>query len=139
MDPISRMLTSIRNAQAVLKPTVAIPFSNLKYEIAKILERERFVEKAEKKGKKIKKTIEITLKYLPRNENSLLRGQDQIPAISGLKRISKLGQRIYINHKAIKPVKGGYGIAIISTSKGLLTNKEARKQKLGGELICEIW
>ena len=126
-DPISNMLTSIRNAQAVLKQTVVVPFSNLKYEIAKILGKEGFVASVEKKGKKIK-TFEISLKY-----------KDNIPTISGLKRISKPGQRIYIDYKAIRPTRGGYGIGIISTSKGLLTNKEAKKQKIGGELICEVW
>lgn len=76
----------------------------------------------------MKKIIEIVLKY-----------DNKIPEISGLKRISKSGQRIYINHHEIKKVRGGYGIAIISTSKGLMTDKEARKQKLGGEILCEIW
>ena len=128
MDPISDMLTSISNALAVKHHRVDIPFSNLKYEIAKILEREGFVEKVEKKGKRQKRFIDITLKYI-----------DNQPAISGLKRISKPGQRIYSNWKKIKRVKGGYGIAIISTSKGLMTDKEARKQKLGGEIICEVW
>ncbi len=127
-DPIADMLTKIRNAQAVGLPTVELPFSNLKYEIAEILAKNGFIEKAEKKGRKIKKTIEITLKY-----------QDKIPVISGLKRISKLGQRIYLDSKKIKKVRGGYGVAIISTSKGLMTNKETRKQKLGGEGICESW
>jgi small subunit ribosomal protein S8 len=128
MDPISDMLTAIRNAQRVSKDTVSIPFSNLKYEIAKILERERFIGKVERKGRKERKKIEITLKY-----------EDKRPAISGLKRISKSGQRVYKSHNLIKRVKGGYGIAIISTSKGLLADKEARKKKLGGEVICEIW
>lgn len=127
-DPIADMLTSIRNALAVQHPTVEVPFSNLKYEIAKILEREGFIEKAEKRGKKIKKIIEITLKY-----------EGKMPFISGLRRISKLGQRIYKRAKELRKVKGGYGIAIISTSKGLMTGKEARKQKLGGEVIAEIW
>jgi len=128
VDPITDMLNRIRNAQAVLKETVEVPFSNLKYEIAKILEKNGFIEKVEKKGKKTKKIIEITLKY-----------DNKIPAISGLKRISKPGQTIYLGHRKIKRVKGGYGIAIISTSKGLMTDKEARKQKLGGEVICEVW
>ena len=128
MDPISDMLTSIRNALAVKHSTVIIPFSNLKYEIAKIFEKEGLVERIEKKGKKSKRLIEITLKY-----------SDNEPAISGLKRISKPGQRIYSNWKKIKRVKGGYGVAIISTSKGLMTNKEARKNKVGGEMICEVW
>jgi len=131
-DPVADMLNRIRNAQAVLKETVDIPLSNLRYEIAKILEKGGFVAEVEKKGKKTKKVIEITLKY-----------NEKIPVISGLKRISKPGQRIYKKAKELKPVKGGYGIAIISTSKGggggLMTDKEARKQKLGGEVICEIW
>lgn len=133
MDSISNMLTSIRNAQAVLHPTVTVPFSNLKYEIVKILEKQGFVERIEKKRKKTEKLIEITLKY--NNDN-----QQKEPAISGIKRVSKPGQRIYLPAQKIRKVKGGYGLAIISTSKaGLVTDKEARKQKLGGEIICEIW
>ncbi len=127
-DPISDILNRIRNAQPVGKEIVEVPFSNLKYEIAKILVKYGFIEKVEKKGKKAKKNIEITLKY-----------KDRIPAILGLKRISKPGQRIYLSYQKIKRVKGGFGIAIISTSKGLMANKEAKKQKLGGEVICEIW
>jgi len=128
-DPICDMLNRIRNAQAVLKETVDIPFSDLKYGIAKILEKKGFVAKIEKKGKKTRRTIEITLKY---DANQ--------PVISGLKRISKPGQRIYKKAKEIKPVKGGYGVAVISTPKeGLVTDKEARKKKLGGEVICEVW
>lgn len=128
MDPIADMLTSIRNAQAVLKETVKIPFSKLKFEIAKILEKNAFVEKVEKKGRGIKRIIEIKLKY-----------EDKKPVISGLKRISKPGQRIYLRAKKIKPVRSGYGISIISTSKGLLTDEEVRKQNIGGEIICEVW
>lgn len=127
-DPISDMIIRITNAQAVLRPTVSIPFSNFKYEIAKILEKEGLIEKVEEKGKKVKKIIDITLKY-----------HNKEPIISGLKRVSKPGQRIYIEAKEIKKIKGGYGLAIISTSKGLMTNKEARKQKLGGEIIFEVW
>ncbi len=137
-DPITDMLNRIRNAQAVLKSTVDVPFSNLKYEIAKILEKKGFIAKVEKKGKKIKRIIEITLKY---NGEKVTEGEGQqkLPVISGLKKISKPGQRIYKKAKEIKPVKGGYGMAIISTPKGLMTDKEARKRKLGGEIICEIW
>lgn len=129
MDSVSDMLTSIRNAILVKHPTVSVPFSNLKYEILKILEKEGFIEKVEKKGKKSKKILEITLKYT----------EDGLSIISGLKRVSKPGQRIYAGRKNIKRVKGGYGIAIISTSQGLMTDKNARRQKLGGEVICEIW
>jgi len=127
-DPITDLLNQIKNAQAVLHPKIEIPFSNLKYEIAKILERKGFVQKLEKKGKKTKKTFEIILKY-----------EGKVPVISGLKRISRPGQRIYLKTKEIKSVKGGYGIAIISTPKGLMTDKEAKRQKLGGEVLCEIW
>ena len=129
MDPIADMLTVIRNAQAVKKDTVVVPFSNLKYEIARILEKNGFVDKVAKEGRKTKRAIMITLKY----------GEAKEPAISGLKRISKPGQRIYKKFKELKSVKSGFGIAIISTSKGLMTDKEARKQKLGGEIICEVW
>lgn len=128
-DPVADMLTMIRNALAVKSSKVLVPFSQLKYGIAKILEKEGFVEKVEKRGRGSKRNIEIVLKY----------AKDGTPAISGLKRISKPGQRIYLPYKKIKRVKGGYGIAIISTSKGLLTDKEARRQKTGGEVLCEIW
>jgi small subunit ribosomal protein S8 len=128
MDQISEMLCSIMNAQAVLKASITVPFSNLKYEMAKILENEGLVDKIEKKGKKTKKTLDIGLKY-----------NDNVPVISGLKRISKPGQRIYAKYTELKVVKSGYGFSIISTSKGLLTNKDARRQKLGGEVICEVW
>ena len=128
MDPIADMLTSIRNAQAVLKETVKIPFSKLKLELAKVLEKNDFVKKVEKKGRGIKRVIEIKLKY-----------EDKAPVISGLKKISKPGQRIYARAKEIKPVRSGYGISIISTSKGLMTDKEVRKQNIGGEVICQVW
>lgn len=136
VDPIADMLNRIRNALMVLHLTVSIPFSKLKYEIAKILEKEGFIEKVEKKGRKEKKVIEITLKKEEISEES---GEKIKPAISGLKRISKPGQRIYAGAKEIKRVRGGYGTAIISTPKGIMTDKEARKKKLGGEIICEIW
>jgi small subunit ribosomal protein S8 len=128
MDQISEMLTAIRNAQAVLKPTVIVSFSEFKSEIIGLMEKEGFLEKSEKKNRKNGKALEITLKY-----------KDNVPVISGIKRISKPGQRIYVGYNDMKSVRNGYGMSIISTSKGLLTNKEARKQKIGGELICEVW
>ena len=135
-DPIADMFNRIRNAQAVLHSTVDIPFSNIKYEIAKILEKQGFIKKVEKKAKGPQKTLEIGLKY---QKNSLAGERETKLAISDLKRVSKPGQRIYIRSQKIIPVRGGYGIAILSTSQGLMTNKEARKKKLGGEVICEIW
>lgn len=128
MDPVADMLTKIRNALMVSKPVVDVPFSQLKYSIAKILEKNGFVEKVDKLGRGPKRKIRIFLSY-----------KDKKPIISGLKKISKPGRRVYVSKDEIKPVKGGYGIAILSTSKGILTDKEARKQGVGGELICEIW
>jgi len=133
-DPIADMFNRIRNAQAVFHPTADVPFSNIKFEIAKILEQEGFITKAEKKGKKNKKVIEIILKY---NKNEGF--EKDSPAIETVNRISRSGQRIYSSYKDMKRVRDGFGIAIISTSKGLMTNKEARKQKAGGEVICEVW
>jgi small subunit ribosomal protein S8 len=133
MDPITDMFNRICNAQAVLHTTVVIPFSKLKYEIAQILEKEGFIEKVEKPKVRItprskRKEFKINLKY-----------NNKIPVISGIKRISKSGQRIYIKAKDLKPIRDGYGISIISTSKGLMTGKEAKKKKLGGEVLAEIW
>lgn len=127
-DPISDMLNRIKNAEAVKHPMVSLPFSNLKYEISQILEKYGFIEKVEKKGRKNKKTLDIVLKY-----------QDGKPAITDFKRISKPGQRIYLGFKEIRKSKGGYGITIVSTSKGLKIDKEAKKQKLGGEIMVEVW
>ncbi len=127
-DPITDMLNRIRNAQAVAHPTVAVPFSNLKYSLAKIFTKQGFVDKVEKKGRKARKVILLTLKY-----------EDKEPRIGRMKRISMPGKRIYNNSKHIRPVREGHGIVVISTPKGLMTGKEARKKKLGGEVICEIW
>jgi len=124
-DPIADMLNRIKNAQAVSHQAVSFPFSKIKYEISIIIQKEGFVGEVEKKGRKEKRTIKINLK--------------PDTAISGIKKISRPGQRIYVGAKDIKPVRGGYGILIISTPKGLMIGKEAKKQKLGGELICEIY
>jgi small subunit ribosomal protein S8 len=127
-DPVTDMLNRIKNAQASQKEQVVVPFSNFKYEIAKLLESEKLVGKIEKKGRKAKKVIEIALKY-----------EDKTPAISGMRKVSRPGQRIYSPAHNIKPVKGGYGISIVSTSRGLMTGKDAKRQKLGGEILCEVW
>ncbi len=126
MDPITDMLNRLKNAQAVKKPTVDVPFSKLKFEIAKILKQHGFVEEVERKRRANLKIIRLYLKNDP-------------PGILGAKRISKPGQRIYKGYKELKPVKQGYGIAIISTSQGLMSNIEAKKRKLGGEVLCEVW
>ena len=128
MDPISNMFTKIRNAIAVKKETVEIPFSYIKYEIAKILKENGFVKEVDKRGRGTKKVIKVVLNY-----------KEEEPAISGIKRISRPGQRIYKGTREIRPVKSGYGLAIISTPKGLMTDKQAKKAKVGGEIICEVW
>lgn len=128
VDPITDMLNQIRNGQAVQKPEVSVPFSRIKEEIVKILIEEGFVGNSKKILKKDDKLLKVNLKY---NQN--------IPAISGLKRVSRPGQRIYVKTSKIKAVKGGRGVAVISTPKGLMTNKKARKEGLGGEIICEVW
>ncbi|MEK7541195.1 MAG: 30S ribosomal protein S8 [Patescibacteria group bacterium] len=127
-DPITDMLNQIRNAKAVEKQEVFISLSKAKYEVAKILAQEGFIGEVKKAVKGKIKSMKIILKY---NEG--------VSRISNLRRISKPGQRIYAKVSEIKRVKGGYGISIISTSKGLMTNKEAHKLKLGGEVICEVW
>ncbi len=127
-DPITDMLNRIRNAEALKKAEVFVPFSKIKYEITAILAREGFISEVKKNIKEKNKGIKITLKY-----------ENGVSAISGLRRSSKPGQRIYSRASGLKMVRGGYGISIISTSKGLMTNKEAKRAKLGGEVICEIW
>jgi len=128
MDPIADLLVRIKNAQASGHELVEAPFSKVKFAISKILEREGIIGAVEKKGVKNKEKIEITLKY------------DQgVGAIGEIKRVSKPGQRIYTSSEKIRSVKQGYGLSIISTSQGLMTDKEARKKKIGGEILFQIW
>ncbi|OGZ70303.1 MAG: 30S ribosomal protein S8 [Candidatus Staskawiczbacteria bacterium RIFCSPLOWO2_01_FULL_33_9] len=127
-DPITDMLNQIRNAKAVAKQEVSIPFSKVKYEIAKILAQENFIGEVKTVVKGKVKTMKIVLKY-----------DNGVSKILDLKRVSKPGQRIYAKVSEIKKVKGGYGISVVSTSKGLMTNKKAHKLKLGGEILCEVW
>jgi len=128
MDPISDMLVKIKNAQTSGKESVSLPYSKIKMQIAKVLVSEKFIKEAEAKGK-TNKTIEIVLLY----------GTDGAPVIRNISRISKVSKRIYVPLKKITSVKQGLGIRIMSTPKGLLTNKEAVKEKVGGEVICEVW
>jgi len=135
LDPTSDMLTRIRNATRAGHAEVLVPFSNLKMKIAEVLEKKGFIQRAEiaEEGEKPKKKIRIVLKYI-KNEKG-----GQISYIQGLRRISRQGQRIYAGKNNLPFVRGKYGFAIISTSKGLMTNDEARKAGVGGEVICEIW
>jgi len=127
-DPITDMLNQIKSAQAVGKTEVLLPASNVKNEIVNILSKENFVGEVKKTTKDSAKFLKISLKY-----------DNEVPAMAGFKRISKPGQRIYQGVSEIKKIHGGHGISIVSTSKGLMTNKDAKKQKIGGEIICEIW
>src|SRR4030042_6551614 len=123
-DPIADQIIRIKNAQIAFKDKVLIPYSKLKFQVALILAREGFVQSVEKKAKKTEKFIEIVLKYQ----------DNRRPAIIDVKRISKPGRRMYMGYKDIRSSKQGFGRFIISTSKGIMTDKEVRKNKLGGEV-----
>ncbi|MVP02243.1 MULTISPECIES: 30S ribosomal protein S8 [Paenibacillus] len=128
-DPIADMLTRIRNANIVRHETVEIPASKIKKEIAEILKKEGFIRDAEFVEDNKQGIIRLFLKYGPNNER----------VITGLKRISKPGLRVYTKSQEIPRVLGGLGIAIISTSGGVMTDKDARQAKSGGEVLCYIW
>ena len=127
-DPIADMLTRIRNALQQKHASVSMPASNEKKAIAQILKNEGFIVDFNVEGD-VKKTLNIELKYGPNNEK----------VISGLRRISKPGLRVYAKVENLPSVLNGLGIAIISTSNGMMTDKEARKNKLGGEVIAYVW
>lgn len=128
-DPIADMLTRIRNANMVRHEIVEIPASNVKREIADILKREGFIRDAEYIEDTKQGIIRVFLKYGPNNER----------VITGLKRISKPGLRVYAKNNEVPRVLGGLGIAIISTSQGVLTDREARNKQTGGEVLAYIW
>ena len=129
-DPIADMLTRIRNANTAKHDTVDVPASKMKLAIANILLDEGYITKYDVIEDGIFKTIHITLKYgVDKNEK----------VITGLKRISKPGLRVYANSADIPKVMGGLGTAIISTNKGVITDKEARKLGVGGEVLCYVW
>lgn len=128
VDPIADYLTRIRNAVAARHKRVDIPASNLKREISKILADQNFINGFNEISDNKQGVIRINLKYT-----------DGVSAITGLSRISKPGLRVYVPADQIPRVLNGLGIAIISTSKGLMTDKEARHQNIGGEVLCHIW
>jgi small subunit ribosomal protein S8 len=132
-DNISEMLTQIRNAQKAGLLEVCMRVSKLKLAIAKILEKEGFIESFLQEKRGDHDFVKIYLKYfrISNTKNN--------PAIKEIKKISKQGQRIYLRNKDIKDVKNKYGIVIISTSKGVMTGTEAKKSGLGGECLCEVW
>lgn len=127
-DPISDMLTRIRNAQAVKKAELALPYSTMKFGIAKILEKEGFVEHASQTTEGKMPMLHVQLKY-----------KNGMPAISSIQRVSRPGRRVYTKSEDLKNVLSGLGISILSTPNGLMTNKEAHARHLGGEVICEVY
>ena len=126
-DPISDMLTRIRNANRALLPNVELPHSRIKESIAGILKREGYIADFVVEGK-LPRTIKLKLKY-----------QGKKSIIEGLRRVSTPGLRRYVGTTKIPRVRGGLGVAVLSTSEGLLTDVQARKKKLGGELLCYVW
>ena len=127
-DPIADMLTRIRNAQAVHKEEIVLPFSKIKHEVAKLLVREDFLLAVEKTKGEFDE-LRIVLKYK----------ENKKPFIEHVKRISKPGQRIYVKREQLPRVLNDFGLAVLSTSHGIITNKKARRLKVGGELLFEIW
>jgi len=129
-DPIADMLTRIRNAIVVRHDTVSVPASNMKVALAKILKEEGFVADYQVvRGSSVQDAIRISLHYRDEGE----------PAIAGLKRVSKPGLRVYVGKGEVPRYYGGLGVAIISTSKGVMTGKQAWREGVGGELLCYIW
>ncbi len=124
MDTLSNMLITIKNGYMAKKPAVSVPLSNFKLEVAYVLEKEGYVGKVTK----AEKAIEIELVYLNKK-----------PRVTDIKKVSNPGLRVYKSSKAIKSVKGGIGITVVSTSQGVMSGTEARDKKLGGEIICQVW
>lgn len=129
MDPIADMLVRIKNAQAARKEAATFGYSKIKWDIAKLLEQAGYIVAVNKKGKKNRKLIEVILMY----------DAQGMPKVTGLRRISSPGRRIYKGFREIHSVKNGFGVALYSTPKGILLDKDARKEKVGGEVLCEIW
>lgn len=129
-DPIADMLTRIRNAAAAQKSDLVLPYSKFKHNVANLLVKEGFVAGvSEGLDANKHKQLKIALKYSTGGES----------VIGGIKRVSKPGQRIYLPADKLPRTNSGYGVTVVSTSKGLMTDKEARKAKMGGEVVCQVW
>lgn len=132
MDPIADMLTRMTNAQAVRHERVSVPFSNVKFRIAQVLKAAGYLTDVERTMRKARKAevefLDLQLRY-----------QDGVGAISGVRLMSRPSRHLYIKSKDIRLVRSGYGLALISTSKGIMTNAEARRERVGGEVLFEIW
>lgn len=129
-DPIADMLTRIRNANLARHDKTMIPASRMARSIAQVLQSEGFIAGFEEEGEGVKKHLVIALKYNSKTKQ---------PVIKMLRRVSKPGLRVYANRRELPRVLGGIGIAIVSTSKGIMTDREARKQGVGGEVLCYVW
>jgi len=127
-DPIADFINRIKTAQMAGLPSILVPFSKLKFEIAELLVREDYALKVEKKGKKAKKYLNLFLKY-----------NDGKPEVQGVTRLSKPSRRTYLKVSDIKAVKNGHGLLVLSTPKGLMGGKQAKKEKMGGEALFSIW
>jgi small subunit ribosomal protein S8 len=129
-DTISDMLTRIRNSCSVRHPTTQVPTTRMTRSIAQVLKQEGFIDDFEEAGDGVGKHLVLSLKY---------KGKNRQPLITTLRRVSKPGLRVYSNHKELPRVLGGIGIAIVSTSRGIMTDRDARKQGIGGEVLCYVW
>nr|YP_009117799.1 ribosomal protein S8 [Angiopteris angustifolia]AJE71342.1 ribosomal protein S8 [Angiopteris angustifolia] len=129
-DTVANMITSIRNANVIEATTVRIPATNTTKDVGKILLQEGFITNLREHKENTRSCLILTLKY---------RGRKKKPYITNLKRISKPGLRIYSNHREIPKVLGGMGIVILSTSSGIVTDREARQKQIGGEILCYVW
>ncbi len=128
-DPISDLLARIRNASIARHDRADMPHSNLKQHIAEVLKQEGYLDDVRTSDGEGKKTLTIVLRY----------GRDKASAIDGVRRVSAPGRRVYVRHDRIPRVRSGMGISILSTSRGVMTDREAREKRVGGELLCEVW
>jgi small subunit ribosomal protein S8 len=128
-DPISDLLARIRNGALARHDRVDVPHSKVKEHIAKVLKAEGFVDDVRVSDAEGRRTLTIVLRY----------GRGKESAIDGLSRVSSPGRRVYVRHDRIPRVRSGMGISILSTSRGVMTDKQAREQRVGGELLCEVW
>lgn len=128
-DPVSDLLTRIRNANRAGQTTVDMPSSKLKVEICRVLKEEGFIKAYAVDEDAFPKRLRVTLKY----------AGDRTPVLQGLRRVSKPSLKVYKKTDEVRPVRSGLGIAILSTSRGVMTGKRARHEKVGGEVICEVW
>jgi len=128
-DPIADMLTRIRNAKMARHDRTEMPHSRLKEHVASVMKSEGYLDDVRVSDAEERKTLTLVLRY----------GRDRQPAIDGLRRVSTPGRRVYVRHDRIDRVCSGMGISILSTSRGVMTDREARRQRVGGELLCEVW